>query len=109
MSCNTEIDMNDFNKNERQSHFNQIKGVIFELNDGERFCSITLSIGHENKRYVNLIVKKPDFDKIVQQHKIGDKIGCKFYLTSRNKSGRWYTMANALSVEKEYQHENKES
>lgn len=89
----------DFNRNDKQLNFNKIKGVIVELNDGERFCSLTLDVGHENIRQVNLIVKKDSFDKIVGQFQLKDKVFIKYYLTSRFKNGRWYTMANLLSVD----------
>jgi len=89
----------DFNKNEKQLNFNRIKGTITELNDGEKFCSITLNIGHENIRQVNLVIKKNGFDAITSKFKIGQKVFATFYLTSRFKNGRWYTMANVLSIE----------
>ena len=86
------------NKNDKQVYFNQIKGTIQELNDGERFCSITLKVGHENTRLVNLSMKKPQYEQVLRNNQIGDKVSVKFYLTSRNKDSRWYTMANALEI-----------
>ena len=93
--------MDSFNKNDRQVYFNQVKGTLAELNNGDRFCSITLNVGHESKRQVNFVTKKPQYDKIVEAFKIGDKLAVKFYVTSVKKNGRWYTMANALSVDKD--------
>ncbi len=91
--------MSEFvNKNDRQLYFNQIKGVLVELNDAEKFCSITLKVGHENARLVNLTIKKPYFDEISKVRKLGDKVTVRFYLSSRNKNQRWYTMANVLDV-----------
>ena len=49
-------------KNDKQLYFNQIKGDIIELNDGEQYCSITLSVGHDNTRNVNLVMKKKQYD-----------------------------------------------
>lgn len=92
--------MTPFNKNDKQHHFNQVKGIISEINEGEKFCDITLDVGHENIRQVNLIMKKSQFTTIVSGHKIGDKICAKFYITSRKKNERWYTSANLLSIEK---------
>lgn len=89
----------DFNRNDKQLNFNKIKGSIVELNDGEKFCSLTLDVGHENIRQVNLVVKKDSFDKIKDKFKLGDKVFIKYYLTSRFKNGRWYTMANVLAVD----------
>jgi molybdopterin-binding protein len=88
-----------FNKNDRQINFNKIKGTITEMNDGEKFCSITLNVGHENIRQVNLITKKAMFDDIASEFSVGSKVFARFYLTSRWKNDRWYTMANTLSVE----------
>lgn len=95
--------MNDFNKNDKQKNFNQIKGSIIELNDGEKFCNITLSLGHENLRQVNMVVKKTEFDSIKANFKIGDRVCVQYYLSSRKKSDRWHTMANVLSVALETQ------
>ena len=87
-------------KNDKQVYFNQIKGVICELNDGEKYCSITLEVGHENTRNVNLVLKKHQFDELCKTHKLKDKITLRFFLSSRFKNGRWYTMANVLGVVK---------
>jgi len=89
------------NRNDRQVYFNQIKGSIFELNDGDRFCNITLLVGHENCRYVNFALRKEEYDKLVAIHKLGDKVVVRFYLTSKKKNDKWYTMANMLDIQKE--------
>ena len=86
---NKDINNDTFNKNDKQLNFNKIKGTICELNEGEKFCSLTLIVGHENLRNVNLIVKKSDFDDIKQKFFIGSIVYAKFYLTSRFKHGRW--------------------
>lgn len=96
---NNEEENKSFNKNDKQLNFNKIKGTLTELNDGERFCSITLIVGHENTRQVNLVCKKSEFEGIKSKFSIGDKLFVKFYLTSRFKNDRWYTMANTLSVD----------
>lgn len=92
--------MDDFNKNKNQFHFNTIKGVLTEKNDGEVFCSLTIKVGHEKTRDVNCICKKPQFDSIKDIIQIGDKVSVQFYVTSRFKNGRWYTTASALTIEK---------
>lgn len=89
----------DFNRNDKQLNFNKIKGNIVELNDGEQFCSLTLDVGHENIRQVNLVVKKISFNDIKGKFRLGDKVFIKYYLTSRFKNGRWYTMAHLLSID----------
>ena len=91
----------DFNKNEKQLNFNQIKGIVSEINNETEFCSLTLKLGHENIRNANLICKKAQFDKMMTGFELGDKVSVRFYVTSRNKEGRWYTAANMLSVHKD--------
>jgi hypothetical protein len=85
-------------KNDKQIYYNQIKGRIIELNDAEKYCSITLEVGHENPRNVNLVLKKHQFDEIIKSYKDGDSITLRFFLSSRFKNGRWYTMANVLEA-----------
>lgn len=90
----------EFNKNEKQQHFNQIKGTLTEINEGEGWSSVTLKVGHENERFVNLVAKNSSFAKITKDHKIGDKVIAMFYLTSRFKNGRYYTTAHILQIDK---------
>lgn len=92
--------MDDFNRNEKQVYFNQVKGRITELNDGDRFCSITLDVGHENVRQVNFIVKKIAFDTVKMNYNVGEYVSVKYYPVSRLKNGRWYTMCNLLDISK---------
>jgi hypothetical protein len=87
------------NKNDKQVHFNHIKGEIIELNTGDRFCSITLDVGHENPRQVNLSLKKHQFDKLTEKFKMNDKVVIRYFLSSKKKSERWYTTANVLDVQ----------
>jgi hypothetical protein len=88
----------DFNNNDKQHKFNEIKGVVIEINDGDRFGSITLMVGHEKPREVNVVVKKSRFDLVKTQCEIGEKVTIQYYLTSRFDNNRWYTIANLLSV-----------
>jgi hypothetical protein len=85
-------------KSDKQIYFNQVKGIIDELNDSETFCNITLSVGHDRTRQVNLVAKKELFKEIKDKYEIGNWIGFKFFLSSRYKHGRWYTMANILEI-----------
>jgi hypothetical protein len=96
---NKDINKDKFNRNDKQLNFNKIKGTISELNSGEKFCSVTLLVGHENLREVNVVVKKSDYEYISQKFSIGSRVYIKYYLTSRFKHGRWYTMANSLSMD----------
>ena len=70
------------------------------MNNYPEFCSITVSVGHENPRHVNLSLKKPHYDRISSDLKLGDRILARFYVVSRKKSDRWYTSANLLDVQK---------
>ncbi len=87
------------NKSEKQVNFNQIKGVVVEMNDGEKFCSITMEVGHKNTRTVNLVCKKAQYDLMSPGFSIGDKVSVRFFITS-HKSKRWHTYANILEVHK---------
>ena len=91
--------MDSFSKNEKQQNFNQINGYISELNDGHKFCSITITVGHENKRFVNLVIKKADFENVRSVHSVGDKVAIRYFLSSRKNDNKYTTMANVLSVE----------
>jgi len=85
-------------KSDKQIYFNQVKGIIDELNDSDTFCNITISVGHDRTRQVNLVLKKEMFLEIQKKYAVGDWIGFKFFLSSRFKYERWYTMANILEV-----------
>lgn len=90
----------EFNKNERQVFFNQVKGVIKEINVENGWCSYTLLVGHENQRLVNFSVSREHYDsRFADKHQIGDKVTVRFYLTSRYRNNRWHTAANILEIE----------
>jgi molybdopterin-binding protein len=88
------------NKNEKQLNFNQIKGIVTEINAGEIFSSITLSVGHETKRYINVVFKSTLLESITEKIKIEDKVIVKFYLASYNKFEKWKTLAHLLFIDK---------
>lgn len=92
--------MSEFNKNERQQTFNQVRGIVTEINKSvtDFYSSITLNLGHENPRPVNLTCKKVLFDKAIGEIKIGDKVEIRFFLSSRYKNTRWHTFANILEI-----------
>ncbi len=89
----------NFNKNEKQIFFNRIRGVIEEINVNDIWCSYTLLVGHENQRLVNFSIKKEQYDKLSHTYKVGDKVGIRFFLSSKYKNGRWHTSANILTIE----------
>jgi hypothetical protein len=91
----------DFNKNDKQLFFNRVRGKIEEINEGERWCSYTLMVGHENKRLVNFTISTEQNEKYKGKYSIGDKVTISFFLTSRNKNGRWHTSANILNIDKD--------
>jgi hypothetical protein len=82
-----------------QNNFNQIEGLVHELNDSEDFPSITLEVGRNTKRYVNLVSRKSYFDEIHEMIKVGTRVVVTYFLSSRYKYGRWYTMANVLKID----------
>lgn len=93
-------DTDTFNKNEKQVYFNQVKGTIFQIQEGDRFCNIILEVGHESLRYVCLTMKRAQYDLLIKEHKLGDKVGARFYVTSKNKEERWYTTIQLLEMHK---------
>ena len=88
------------NRNEKQVYFNQVKGVVTEINEGEVFCSLTLNVGHEKKRYVNFVFKRDMLDSIKENIQIEDKVCVKYYLASYNKYEKWKTLAHLLFCDK---------
>jgi len=90
------------NKNERQVNFNQIKGVIHDISGNqELYPSLTLEVGHENKRMVNFLFKASEYQKIVNNYRTGDRVMIKFYVASHYKNERWYTSVNILGIDSE--------
>lgn len=87
-----------FSSKSEQSIFNETKGVISELNDGEKFCSVTLLVGHDNSRSVNIAAKKELFDQLKVKHSIGDRVICAHYPVSNKKLDRWHTHLRLLSI-----------
>lgn len=92
--------MEEFNKNEMQIYFNQVKGEISEINKGDKFSNITITVGHANKRNANFVAKSDFFDEQTKGLNIGDKVCVKYYLSSIKKFDRWYTNATILLIEK---------
>ena len=91
--------MENFNKNEKQLFFNQLKGCIAEIQFGEKFSNLTLQIGHENVRSANFCMKSNLFADIMDGYNIGDIVSVKYYISSNKKNERSYTTATLLSIE----------
>ena len=88
-------------RSDKQMVFNQVRGFIEEINEGDEYCNITLKVGHENHRMVNFTMKRLQFDEIAQNHTLGEKVTIRFYISSRKKHDRWYTTASVLDIHKE--------
>jgi|TARA_B110000908_G_C10082775_1_gene370357 hypothetical protein len=84
--------------NTKQVYYNQLKGKISEINTSENFPSVVLEVGHEIKRFVNICLKPNMMQTIEMNYKIGDKLSVKFFVSSRFKHGRWYSMVNGLEI-----------
>lgn len=82
----------------KQVYYNQVRGVIEEINNTDDFPNITLQVGHNKKRNVNLVMKKDKMKEIAEKFSIGDMICLRFFVSSRFKHNRWYTMANVLEI-----------
>ncbi len=95
------MEQRDIIKNEKQVYYNQVRGVINEMNDGDEFCNIIVVVGHENKRHISFFTKKEYYNNFMKDFIIGDKVAIKFYLTSRKKHDRWYTTASILEMQKD--------
>ena len=87
-------------KNDRQIYFNQIKGTVLDIIKGEIFSSITLNVGHEKRKFVNLVFKTEKLNEIESKITIDDKVCAKYYLASYNKNNKWKTLAHLLFVDK---------
>jgi len=84
-----------------QIAFNKIRGKVVELIEHEKFCSVTLQVGHANFRLVNLSCKKIYFEKLLKSIELEDKVVCQFYVSSIKKNERWYNHLSLLSCEKQ--------
>lgn len=90
---------NNMIKNNLQLYFNQVKGEVVEVEYGERFSNLTVKVGHNNPRLVNLVAKTETFKLLTNNIKIGDNIVAKFYLSSNKKNERYYTTATLLQAD----------
>jgi hypothetical protein len=90
------------NKNDKQSTFNIIRGILVEKSctPDSLFCSFVLSVGYDKPRLVHLTCKKDFFEKHAEILNVGEKIVAQFYITSKKKGDKWYTFANLLGIEK---------
>jgi len=94
-----ETSNSQFNKNQLQLYFNQVKGEIIEINLDELYSNVTLRVGHHNSRQVNVVAKTPTFVTLMKSYKLGDRVIIKYYLSSNKKNERYYTTATMLDVQ----------
>jgi hypothetical protein len=92
------MDLADFNRNEKQQFFSTIKGLLKETDIGSKFSSITLEVGHERVRLVNMVFNNDNMPKFEDKLVVGTKISVAYYITSRKVEGKWTTMANVLNI-----------
>ena len=85
-----------------QQVFNEIRGKVVEMNNDGEWSNIVLSVGHENRRLVNLVCKTETFDRLISEEKINTDhlVLCRFYVVSRKTNDRYYTNANLLSIQR---------
>lgn len=86
-------------KNDLQLYFNQVKGEVVEIDEAEKYSNITVKVGHNNTRLVNIVAKTESFRLLTDKVKIGDNVIAKFYITSNKKNERYYTTATLLQID----------
>jgi len=88
----------EFNRNEKQQRFNNIRGVLINVNIGDKFSNFTLLVGHEKTRKVNLVIKTDLLDKYKDLVVVNNKLNVNYYLTSKQDNDNWLTYANVLGI-----------
>lgn len=101
-----ETSNSQFNKNQLQLYFNQVKGEIIEINIDDLYSNVTLRVGHHNSRLVNIVAKTPFFENLMKSFKLGDRVTIKYYLSSNKKNERYYTTATMLDVQFEVKNDH---
>lgn len=93
--------MLDFeNRNEKQTRFAEIRGAVSEFNQNGEYCSLTLLVGHEKLRNVNIVTRIKEFTAIREKFNLGDMIVCRYYPSSVKKKDKWFTHLILLSVDR---------
>ena len=82
------------NRNEKQYFFNEIKGTIDEINGDTTYYHLTITVGHEKKRQVNLSMNKKSYDAICKEFSIGDFVAIQLFPTSKFlNTGKFYEIS----------------
>jgi len=84
-----------------QKQFNEIIGRIYEIIHSEKFTTLVLHCGKTNPRTVALSCKNEMFIDLCSKTPIGvnQLVKLKFYISSREANGRYYTNAHFIEIE----------
>ena len=82
----------------KQVYYNRIKGRIAEINNTKDFPSVTLKVGHAKTRHINVLFKPAQIENLNLNYNVNDDICLSFFVSSRFKHGRWYTMCNCIEI-----------
>jgi outer membrane cobalamin receptor len=97
--------MNNILAHDKQKNYNNVKGEIVEINNKAEnlYWSVTLSLGHDKLRKLNLCNKAERVEQILDsiQAKVGDRVTALFFVSSAFKNDKYYTTANLLGLEME--------
>lgn len=96
---NTNTNIKSFNTNDKQFYFNQIKGKLYQVIEGDKWCVLVLEVGHEKPRYVSFSIQRAKFDLITDLMVIGLKLIIQYFLTSHCYNERWFLTANVLQID----------
>jgi hypothetical protein len=90
----------NYNKNQQQINFNQVRGVIDEIqkNYSSPYSSIIVSVGHERKRTICFSIATERLDEFSNLLSEGNLVIVKFYVASKFKNDKWFTNANVISI-----------
>ena len=97
--------MNNILAHDKQKNYNNVRGDIIEINNNPQnpYWSVTLSLGHNKMRKLNLSNKAEIVKQILDstQTKIGDRVTALFFVSSSFKNEKYYTSANLLGLQKD--------
>lgn len=84
-----------------QKTFNEIIGRIYEIIHGDSFSTVVLHVGKTNPRTVALSCKNELFSELCKNSPVNlnQLVKMKFYISSREANGRYYTNAHFIQIE----------
>lgn len=89
----------EFNKNDKQVFFNQVRGRCHELKDSGNYGNVVIQVGHNNPRFCSFSFKKEQLEEVKKHYTVGNKVLIKFFISSHKRGETWITSANLLSIE----------